>query len=95
MKMLCNNIKKTLLGIMPTNDNGRAALPKSVMEKRVSTLGWYSRINSTKSLALGAGNISKLMLMSQFRRVGEVSERRSVCFFSRSCRRACTRLLKL
>jgi hypothetical protein len=30
MKMLCNNIKKTLLRIMPTNDNGRAALPKSV-----------------------------------------------------------------
>jgi hypothetical protein len=37
------------------------------MEKTVSTFGWYSSINSTKSLTSGAGNISKLMLMSQFR----------------------------
>ena len=52
----------------------------------------YSRSNSIKSPALGAGNVSEPRLMSQW--FAQSCARRSVCFCNRSGGGASIRLLK-
>jgi hypothetical protein len=51
----------------------------------ISQLPGYNRINYTKSLASGAGNISEPWIMSQTRRVCEV-----VCVCVCVCRSVCS-----